>query len=723
MDATLSPLLFALLALLPLLVVLSGTAVRAKALAACALLLLLSAWWFIDRLSGDGVNAATLYHLQADMEGAGVREFARPISVFVACALLSLAVLLLPRWRRLRLRRHGGAVLAGFIATWCAALALSPLPGDVQRAVSALRPADAGVVAGEYARIDRAIRKPRNIVWIYAESLERTYFDPHQFPGLLPNLQRLARQGIDVRHLDSVEGTGWTIGGMVGALCGIPLTTTPGDENSMGRMERFLPGARCLPDALREQGYTNRFVGGADSAFAGKGRFLRSHGFDEVHDRSYFERSGVAREHFSEWGVHDDVMLEDAWRSFQALASQAQPFMLVALTMDTHHPAGHLPLSCRGQRHASRHGDIGLLHALKCSDRLIGQLVDRIRASPHAGDTLVVVSSDHLAMPNDLERVLRGMPRENLMLVLGNDIAPRQVDARHASTLDAGATVLQLLDPRMAALGFGRSVLDDSLRGSASAAARGGRSGQYARYLAYARSLWMPGRDGRVRLDADGRVAIGGQRVEPPVLLQYGQDGVLQAITMEDAVRRLQALPATDSAVYVQRCLAFEDRTPHDRADGEWCALTVDPQRGARLVGEARLRKGLAPGEDAGAPAALGPQARQAVTLANRIERAARGSYWLQLQADQHPDRPFWLEAVSAEGQVLASERVRADAHGVIHLPLQLGSAVDVVRLRAWLDTRETLRVSSESLLPVRAMAGARPAGTPSSSRAARSRG
>lgn len=149
----------------------------------------------------------------------------------------------------------------------------------------------------------------------------------------------------------------------------------------------------------------------------------------------------------------------------------------------------------------------------------------------------------------------------------------------------------------------------------------------------------------------------------------------------------------------------------------------MDPQRGARLVGEVRLRKGLAPGEDAGAPAALGPQARQAVTLANRIERAARGSYWLQLQADQHPDRPFWLEAVSAEGQVLASERVRADAHGVIHLPLQLGSAVDVVRLRAWLDTRETLRVSSESLLPVRAMAGARPAGTSSSSRAARSRG
>ena len=39
------------------------------------LLLLLSAWGLVDRLSGDGINAATLYHLRADMDGAGVSDF------------------------------------------------------------------------------------------------------------------------------------------------------------------------------------------------------------------------------------------------------------------------------------------------------------------------------------------------------------------------------------------------------------------------------------------------------------------------------------------------------------------------------------------------------------------------------------------------------------------------------------------------------------------------
>lgn len=38
-------------------------------------LLLLSAWGLVDRLSGDGINAATLYHLRADMDGAGVSDF------------------------------------------------------------------------------------------------------------------------------------------------------------------------------------------------------------------------------------------------------------------------------------------------------------------------------------------------------------------------------------------------------------------------------------------------------------------------------------------------------------------------------------------------------------------------------------------------------------------------------------------------------------------------
>ena len=66
------------------------------------LLLLLSAWGLVDRLSGDGINAATLYHLRADMDGAGVSDFSGYIAVFIGMVLLSLSPLMLLRVRRFR---------------------------------------------------------------------------------------------------------------------------------------------------------------------------------------------------------------------------------------------------------------------------------------------------------------------------------------------------------------------------------------------------------------------------------------------------------------------------------------------------------------------------------------------------------------------------------------------------------------------------------------------
>ena len=731
--------LFPALALLVALVVVSGKAVRLKAAALSLLLLALSCWWLIDRLSGDGLNAAALYHMQSDLEGAGVGDFKGVIAGFLALAALSLSALLLPRVRRFRRANHGGAVLAGFATVLVATAAASPLASDALRLAQHLRPVDYRAVAAEYVRPAQPLardggNRPRNIVWIYGESLERTYLDPEAFPGLMPNIARLAGQGIDVRDLAQVEGTGWTIAGMVASMCGVPLTTAPGDENSMGRMGSFLPEADCLGDYLRRQGYATQFIGGADAAFAGKGAFLRSHGFDEVKDLSWFRAQGVDASHFSQWGVHDDVLLDTAWDSFQRLARTSErdgkPFLLTALTMDTHHPAGHLPQSCRGQKYArSRYGDIGLLDAIQCSDRLIGAFVDRIRNSPWAEDTLVVVSSDHLAMPNDLTDVLSGLHRENLLLFLGDGIAPRRLTASHGSTLDTGATLLQLLQPSMQALGFGRSLLAPQARAGASVAARGGDAAAYPRYLAFARSLWMGDATRTLRIDDAARVAIGRQRIQPPVLLQYDKDWNLASITLEDsAIRELPHTAPDRAAVYVQRCTAFEDAA----LDGDWCALLVDREHGARLVGDAQLRRGLRVDQPAGRPARYGAQARTPVTVAHRIEKPGTGRYLLELWTGQQPSQPYWVEAVTErDGRVLSTHWVQPDASGRIQLPLALEQPVEAVRLRAWVDQGQHFTVGKHALLPLRTVAESRKPAAPTtgasttgaSGRTSRSRG
>ncbi|WP_434212446.1 phosphoglycerol transferase I [[Pseudomonas] boreopolis] len=668
------------------------------------LLLALSAWSLIDRLSGDGINAATLYHLRSDMEGAGVGDFRGYIAVFLAMALLSLLPLALVKVKRWRWRRFGAAASAGFAMAFVAALVASPLYADGKRLWYQLRPVDYARIAPEYEVPQRPLQQRRNIVWIYGESLERTYFDEKTFPGLMPNLRRLAGEGLDFRDIASPDGSGWTIAGLVASMCGVPLTTAPGDENSMDRMGRFLPEAQCLGDYLRTQGYRNEFVGGANAAFAGKGQFLASHGFDVVRDVAYFQQKGIARKHFSAWGAHDDVMLEEAWDSFQRLSRAGQPFMLTALTMDTHHPAGHLPLACKGQQYDSDLGRIGMLDALKCSDRLIGEFVERVRSSPYGKDTLIVIASDHLAMPNDLSDVLAREKRENLLLFLGEGIEPRQIAAKAGSTLDSGATLLQLLDPGFQALGFGRSLLADHAAPSASAAAMREHGKDYPRYLAFARTLWTGGDTHRLRIDDSGQVLVGVQQVRPPVLLEYDRKWNLKSVYLENTSRKFDNARPKNTFAYVDRCTAFEDGS----ADGDWCALLVNREGGIRLYRDPDLRQGIAvdaplDGKLQGPP----PRVRQPIMLTRESRKTLPGQYVLDMYAKRLPSRPFWVEAVaSGRNVVLAQQWVQPDADGRIRIPVGVDHEVDDLEIRAWLDYTEAVTPDDVALALVRTARG-----------------
>lgn len=671
-----------------------------KAILLSLLLLALSAWSLVDRLSGDGVNAATLYHLRADMEGAGVGDFSGDIAVFVAMALLSLLPLALLGVKRLRWRRFGAAASAGFAALFVVAVLASPLYADGKRLWYQLRPVDYARVVPEYEVPQRPLQQRRNIVWIYAESLERTYFDEQAFPGLMPHLRRLASEGLDFRGIASADGSGWTIAGLVASMCGVPLTTAPGDENSMDRMGRFLPEAQCLGDYLRAQGYRNEFVGGANAAFAGKGRFLASHGFDVVRDLAYFQDKGVAGRHFSAWGVHDDVLLEEAWDSFQRLSRAGQPFMLTALTMDTHHPAGHLPLACRGRHSRGAPAQVGMLDALRCSDRLIAELVGRIRASRYGRDTLIVIASDHLAMPNDLSDVLAGQPRENLLLFLGEGIVPRQVRAAAGSTLDSGATLLQLLEPNFRALGFGRSLLAGDAAPSASAAAVREHGRDYPRYLAFARTLWTGGDTHRLRIDEDGQVRVGVQQVKPPVLLEYDRRWNLKSMYLENTSRAFDSARPKNTLAYVDRCTAFEDGS----ADGDWCALLVNRDGGIQLYRDPQLRQGIA--VDAPLDGRLDgprPRVRQPIMLTRESRKTLPGRYVLDMYAKRLPARPFWVEAVaSGRNVVLAQQWVQPDADGRIRIALGVDHEVSDLEIRAWLDYTEAVSPDDVALALVR---------------------
>lgn len=453
-----------------------GAYTIAALLASSLSLLLLAAHFVADYFTADGINEAALYHLRYGLAGAGFAEYGALIGGAIVATALAIGGIFLV----LRSRSAGGrfATAAGnpvSLALVCASVALQPaaaamhamLPGAPQSRAS--QQPGAGALHAEFNRYYAqpaavAAGASRNVVYIYAESLERTYFDESLFPGLVTRLRALEKQAVSFTAIEELPWTGWTMAGMVASQCGIPLVT-PSDGEMMSKIDRFLPGATCLGDLLQRDGYHLVYNGGAAMRFAGKGRFYESHGFAEVAGRAELRSRVADAEYVSSWGLYDDTLFDLAAGKFAELARAKKKFGLFLLTLDTHHPDGHVSASCRSMPY--RDGANPILNAVRCSDHLIGEFVDRIRATPGGADTVIVIASDHLAMRNSAHDLLTRKARRNLFMVLD----PRQPDGRQVatpgSTLDVGPTLMAFLGYD-ASLGLGRNLL----RADADAAAR-----------------------------------------------------------------------------------------------------------------------------------------------------------------------------------------------------------------------------------------------------------
>ncbi|MFZ5569092.1 MAG: sulfatase-like hydrolase/transferase [Thermodesulfobacteriota bacterium] len=423
-------------------------------------LLVLSSGLYIvsDYFTGNGIDESVWYHLRYGLAGAGFGEYRGALVVASASILLALAACcvvfrVIPPAREVR-RTPAGRLGYAFLLL---ALVSHPVVRSELISTLAVRASDVPFSA-MYAKPGSGAEPSRtkNLVYIYAESLERTYFDETLFPGLIVGLRRLEQRGLSFTHLDPVFGGGWTIAGMVAGQCGIPLVT-PSDGNSMAGMDRFLSGAVCLGDLLKEHGYFLTYMAGADLEFAGKGKFYATHGFDATFGSRELIPTLEDEAYVNDWGLFDDSLFERVYRRFEELSESGEKFGLVTLSVDTHHPVGHPSGRCGGLDYGD--GSNPMLNAVRCSDFLITELVDRILASPYAQDTLIVIGSDHLAMNNSAMDKLSQGDRKNLFIVIDPD-RPQPVSiAKPGSLLDIAPTILSLLGYDTPALGLGRNLL------------------------------------------------------------------------------------------------------------------------------------------------------------------------------------------------------------------------------------------------------------------------
>ena len=297
--------------------------------------------------------------------------------------------------------------------------------------------------------------KPRNLILIYVESLEGTYADAEIFgTDLLAPLRSVG--GSSFAGYRQADGANWTIAAMVATQCGVPLRVHS-DFNLRSDVGRvFLPGAVCLGDLLRTHGYRNVFLGGASLSFAGKGAFLRDHGYDEIWGREEWRKAGTAPEELGWWGLHDDALLARARAQLDALHAAGQPFNLTLLTLDTHGPDGFLSPTCR------RRGVDNFAGILTCTSEQLAGFVQYVRDRGYLEDTTLVILGDHLAGGTPLDAKLRKSTNRRMFNLLLAHPQPT-LNTRELLPFDMFPTLAELAGLRVPGgrLGLGVSGLGE----------------------------------------------------------------------------------------------------------------------------------------------------------------------------------------------------------------------------------------------------------------------
>lgn len=227
-----------------------------------------------------------------------------------------------------------------------------------------------------------------NIVLILLESVgwQATSF-AGQFETT-PNLKRFAAAGVSADRMYAVVPH--TSKALVATLCGDwPMLRTDIGESRPGG----IPG-RCLPDLLRDLGYSTAFFQTANEQFENRTEMVHEFGFQFFRGRASLLASPTAAR-FSTvnyFGLEDRAMLAP---SMDWVRRQTTPFFASYLTLATHHDYGVLPNWSYGAIGGRTGKELQYLNNVKYTDDFVNQLVAAYGKAGLADNTVFVVLGDH----------------------------------------------------------------------------------------------------------------------------------------------------------------------------------------------------------------------------------------------------------------------------------------------------------------------------------------
>ena len=314
----------------------------------------------------------------------------------------------------------------------------------------------------------RNVENPRNLIYIYLESMENTYLSQelggHQEINYIPNLTSLAGENISFSHNDVLgganvtAGASWTMGALFSTTTGAPFSL-PVEGNSMSTFSNFTPGITSLGDILEKQGYNQVFLCGSDGTFGGRQNYFEQHGNYNVIDYyDMIEKGYIDKDYYVWWGIEDQKLYDIAKTELTELANGNAPFNFTMLTVDTHHVDGYLCNNC------SNTYSNQLANVLQCADNQIQEFINWCKEQDFYENTTIVIVGDHLRMDSSL--VADFDERKTYNCFINSQKTPmRSIKNRIFTSLDFFPTTLSAMGFEIEGnrLGLGTDLFSDDM--------------------------------------------------------------------------------------------------------------------------------------------------------------------------------------------------------------------------------------------------------------------
>ena len=292
-----------------------------------------------------------------------------------------------------------------------------------------------------------------NVLLVLVEGVSGAYLERVRERFGLPaasqlDMPRLNKRSMSGLHFPNfIANQRQTSRGEYAILCGDypALVTRP------ARMTAAEPlPHRCLPQVMRDLGYTTVYLQAAPLSYNRKGVFMPKAGFERSFGVAWFEDAPYR----SFWGVDDGLFFDGALRMISQLDAETKPWFLTLLTVGTHYPYWR-PVGESGRFRSLHLGD-----ALDYADESLDEFIEAVQARGTLDDTLVLVSSDESAgLKSDRDGLLSRLGGNwGTMLVLAPQGWTGEINAPHMQA-DVPLSILDYLGwPQLWSEGVGRSL-------------------------------------------------------------------------------------------------------------------------------------------------------------------------------------------------------------------------------------------------------------------------